>query len=77
MYEQTVELIRNGKYHMKIGNRKQVPLPVFNPGFPLGILAFGTMTVTATVLRDTDMPARIATIFMPSQFRCTAMLNSP
>jgi hypothetical protein len=50
MHEQTIEFIRYSKHNMKIGNRKQVPLSVFNPGFPLGILAFGAMTVPATVV---------------------------
>jgi hypothetical protein len=50
MYEQAVEFIRNGKHNMKIRHRKQVPLSVFNPGFTLGILALGAMTVTATVV---------------------------
>jgi hypothetical protein len=50
MQEQAVEFIGNGEYNMKIGHRKQIPLSIFNPGFTLGILAFGAMTVTTTVV---------------------------
>jgi hypothetical protein len=50
MHEQAIECIRKGKHNMEIGNRKQVSLSVFNPGFTLGILALGAMTVTATVV---------------------------
>jgi len=50
MHEQAVEFIGNGEHNMKIGYREQVFLSIFNPGFPLGILAFWAMTVTATVV---------------------------
>jgi hypothetical protein len=50
MHEQAIECIRKGKHNMEIGNRKQVSLSVFDPGFPMGILAFGAMTVTAAVV---------------------------
>jgi hypothetical protein len=50
MQEQTVEFIRNSKHNMKVGNRKQVSLSVLYPDFPMGILAFGAMTVTAAVV---------------------------
>jgi len=35
---------------MKIGNWKQILLSAFFPGFPARILAFGAMTVAATVV---------------------------
>jgi hypothetical protein len=35
---------------MKIGNPKQILLSAFYPGFSARILAFGAMTVTATVV---------------------------
>jgi hypothetical protein len=35
---------------MEIRNWKKVFLSVFYPGFPMGVLAFGAMTVTATVV---------------------------
>lgn len=35
MHEQAVEFIGNRKHNMKIGNREQVPLAVFDPGFAL------------------------------------------
>jgi hypothetical protein len=50
MQEQTVEFIRNSKHNMKIWNRKQVSLSVLYPDLPMGVLAFGAMTVTAAVV---------------------------
>jgi hypothetical protein len=48
--EYAVELVRNGKNYMEIRHRKQVPLTVFYPCFPMCILAFRAMTVAATVV---------------------------
>jgi hypothetical protein len=67
MQKQPVELIGNGKNHMKITYRQQILLTVFYPGFPLGILAFGTMTVTAAVVADTYMSAPVTGIYMTTQ----------
>jgi hypothetical protein len=67
MQKQTVELVGNGKDHMKIRHRQQVPLPGLDPGLPLRILAFGTMTVTATVITDTDMSTGFTGIYMATQ----------
>jgi len=74
MQEQTIELIRYGKNNVKIRYRKQVLFTVFNPGFPLSILALGTMAVTAGVIAYANMPALIAFINMSAQRRCTATL---
>jgi hypothetical protein len=52
---------------MKVRNRKKITFTVFNPGFPLGILALGTMTVTAGVVTDADMPALITFVNMSAQ----------
>ncbi len=52
---------------MKVGYRDQVLFPVFDPFFPLGILALGTMAVTAGVITDADMPAAIAFVDMSAQ----------
>ena len=52
---------------MKIRNRQQILLAAFNPCFPLSILAFGTMTVTAGVITDADMTALIAFVHMSAQ----------
>jgi hypothetical protein len=49
---------------VKVRNREKIPFSVFNPGFPLGVLAFGTMTVTAGVIADANMPALIAPVNM-------------
>jgi len=60
---------------MKVGNRKQIAFTVFYPGFPLGVLALGTMTVTAGVIADANMPAMIAPINMAAQRCATATLQ--
>lgn len=60
---------------MKIGCRKEIPLAVFNPGFPPGILALGTMPVAAGVITDANVPARIAPVKVPAQCTCTAPLK--
>jgi hypothetical protein len=52
---------------MKIWDWNQVGLTTFDPRFPLGVLAFWTMTVTATVITDANMPAVIAFINMTTQ----------
>jgi hypothetical protein len=52
---------------MKVWDRKQILLAVFHPCFPLSVLAFWTMTVTARVVTNADMPALIAFINMSAQ----------
>ena len=60
---------------MKVGNRKQIAFAVFYPGFPLGVLALGTMTVTAGIITDANIPAMIAPINMAAQRCATATLQ--
>jgi hypothetical protein len=52
---------------MKVWYRQQILLAIFNPCFSLGILAFGTMTVTARVVTDADMAALITFVNMSAQ----------
>lgn len=73
-HEYPVELIRQGKHYMKVRNRKEIAFTVFYPGFPLSILALGTMTVTAGVITDANMPAMIAPVNMTAQRGATATL---
>jgi hypothetical protein len=65
--KQVIEFIWYRKDNMKVWYRKQILLAVFNPYFPLGILALGTMTVTARVVTNADMTALIAFIDMSAQ----------
>jgi hypothetical protein len=65
--KQAIEFIRNRKNHMKVWYRQQILLAVFNPGFTVSILALGTMTVTAGVVTDADMPALITFVNMSAQ----------
>jgi len=65
--KQTIEFIRYCKHNMKVWDRKKVLLAVLNPCFPLGILALGTMTVTARVVTNADMTTLIASVNMSAQ----------
>jgi hypothetical protein len=65
--EQAIESIRYCKNNMKVWNRKQILLAVLHPRFSLGILALGTMTVTARVVTNADMTTLIAFINMSAQ----------
>jgi hypothetical protein len=65
--KQAVEFIRNRKNHMKVWNGKQILLTVFHPCFSPSILALWTMTVTAGVVTDADMPALITFVNMSAQ----------
>lgn len=75
MHEQCVELIRHRKHYMKVRNRKKVAFAVFYPGFPLGVLALWTMTVTTGVIADANMPALIAPINMAAHGGAAATLQ--
>jgi hypothetical protein len=52
---------------MEIRYGKQILFTVCDPRFSLRILALGTMTVTAGVVTDADMPALIAFVDMSAQ----------
>lgn len=65
--KQPVEHGRQSKDQVKIGYRQKICFTVLYPGLALGILAFGAMTVTAAVITDANMPARVAFINMTSQ----------
>lgn len=67
MQEQTIKLVGNSKHHMKIRYRQEILFTAFNPCFPLGILAFWTMTVTAAVITYANVPAMIASVNMTSK----------
>lgn len=59
---------------MEVRNRKQILLAVLNPGFPLCVLAFGTMTIPAAVVADADMAALVAFIDMTAEYGSSAYL---
>jgi len=65
--KQTIESIGYCKNNMKVWDRDKILLAVLNPCFTLGILALGTMTVTARVVTNADMAALIAFINMSAQ----------
>jgi hypothetical protein len=52
---------------MEVWHGQQILFTAFNPCFPIRILALGTMTVTAGVVTDADMPALIAFVDMSAQ----------
>jgi hypothetical protein len=57
---------------MKIGYREQILFSLLNPCFALGVLALGTMTVTAAVVAYADMTAGVAPVHMTAQGGGTA-----
>jgi len=65
--EQAIESIRYSKNNMKVWDWKQILLAVFHPCFSLGILALGTMTVTARVVTNADMTTLITFVNMSAQ----------
>jgi hypothetical protein len=65
--KKTIKRIGYCKNNMKVWDRKQILLPVLNPCFTLGILALGTMTVTARVVTDADMSTLITFVNMSAQ----------
>jgi hypothetical protein len=65
--KQAIEHVRYCKDNMKVWYRKQILLAVLYPCFPLGVLALGTMTVTARVITNADMTALIAFVNMAAQ----------
>jgi len=52
---------------MEIVHREQLLVAVSYPCFTLGILAFGTVSVPAAVIRYPDMSALFTTVNMASQ----------
>lgn len=61
---------------MKIRNRQQVAHALSYPFFTTVSLTLRTMTVPARIVADLDMPARIASVNMTAQSRCSALLQS-
>jgi hypothetical protein len=57
---------------MEIWNREQILFAFLDPGFALGVLALGTMTVTATVVAYADMSARVAPVHVTAKGGGTA-----
>jgi hypothetical protein len=62
---------------MEIRNRKQILFTFLYPCFPLRILAFGAMTVAATIVGNADMSTLITTILVSAQYSSAAMPDSP
>jgi len=62
-----IQLMGNREYYMKILYRQSVLHPVLHPKRLLCGLAFGAMTVAATVVTNTFATAAIASVFMPAQ----------
>jgi len=77
LQKESVESVGDGKHHMEIGHREQIPDSFRYPDLALNILAFRTMTVAAGVIRDADMAAFIAPVFMPTQYHGAATTDRP
>ena len=60
---------------MEIGDGKQALLPSFKPLVFFQALALWTMTVPSVVMRDPDVAAARAGVFVPAEGCCTALLD--
>jgi len=57
---------------MKMGYWKQLVFLLNNPSFLIKSLAFITVSVSATVIADSQVTTTIASIYMASKFSCAA-----
>jgi hypothetical protein len=64
IHAKLIKRIWQSKYHMEVGYRQQFFFSCLYPIFALFALAFGTMTVTATVITYTKQATTAATIYM-------------
>src|SRR5437867_3283253 len=74
MHARTVQCFRQCKDHMKVTYRQQFCFSCSNPLFALRCLAFGTMPVAATIIRDTNMATVITAINMTTH--CSSAASS-
>jgi hypothetical protein len=70
-----IQLMRQGKNHMKICDRQQVLFAGFYPSLPVCALAFGAMTITAGIVTYPKMTTAIALIYMSTHGGRAAMFN--
>src|SRR5678815_5033738 len=61
--------VRQCEHNMEVGHRQQFVFPCLYPCFPLSTLAFGAMTITATIIADAQMATGGTSIGMAAQ-RC-------
>ena len=70
--DKRIQLIRNGENNVKVRYGKQVFFPVLDPLFLLQELAFGTVPVSAGVVRDHLCPTVLTLIHVATQISCAA-----
>jgi hypothetical protein len=66
MHAKLIKCVGKGKYNMEVWYRQQFFFSCLYPIFAVFALAFGTMTVTATVITYTKQATTAATIYMPT-----------
>src|SRR5450759_938922 len=71
-----VQRFRNGKHHVKVFHIQGIVHPVFCPKRLFVRLAFRAMPVATTVVTDAFPSATITSIFVATQCRCPAFLQS-
>ena len=61
------DLLRNGEHHVEIVGIKKIGLPIVEPRCPGKRLAFRTMPVSAAVVSEALMAARVALLEMATE----------
>jgi hypothetical protein len=72
-----MQTVRHGEYDMEVFYRENLFPAELNPLLTLLLLALGTMTVSATVVADMDVPTFRAYLDMPAQSAGTALCHVP
>ena len=72
VHAQAIKLMRQGEYHMEIGNRQELLLLLYGPHLFVQALASGTMAVAAAIIADAQVAALITSVNMAAQSGGTA-----
>lgn len=72
-----MQTVRHGEYDMEVFYRENLFPAELNPLLTLLLLALGTMTVSATVVADMDVPTFGTYLYMPAQGAGTALRHVP
>ena len=72
-----MQTVRHREYDMEIPDRDDFLPAAFNPLLTFLLLALGTMTVSAAVVADSDVPTFGTYLYMPAQGTGTALRHVP
>ncbi|MEZ5044144.1 MAG: hypothetical protein R2828_29900 [Saprospiraceae bacterium] len=75
MQAQPIELMGDGKDHVKISGWQKLILLLNGPHFLVEPLTLGAVAVTTTIVTDAQVPTSIASIYMAAQPSGTTVGN--